>query len=271
MIASLAILSLISGLITVTFFSIQKRTLKSQYNNLVQYIETKAENWANDTKKIKTTVGILVENGYLEADDEQGNIYNPITENPMNCQVIAITYHNGQYEATLTDESICDFEKIEQESSNFKIILKENTPEEKEITKINNWWSKENIKATLILQNDFKGMESYIKSITWSIAGEKTEKNITDFYSQNTYIVEANSLVNNNLLAEIKIQKEEEESIYYSIIRIDKQSPTIYTGEINFESQNEWTNKDKILTAYANDGNSSGISGISISGEKNVN
>lgn len=96
LIAVIAILSLLVGLSSIAFINIRRNTLEKQYDNLVSYIETKAANYADDTGITTVNVQTLIEEGYLEPDDET-NIYNPVTNESINCKIINSEFVDGEF------------------------------------------------------------------------------------------------------------------------------------------------------------------------------
>lgn len=269
LLGSLAIIAVIATLAIPTFFTVQKKVLEGQLRNKISYIEAKAEQWASTTDDIKINVGRLIELGYLEADDILGQIYNPVTKESMNCLVISIKKENENYIATLTDELVCEFDLLDQQNAIVKItVTKEsnNAP----LTEDTNWWSEENVLATLEFREDQKELENGVTSITWSLAGHEKEVEITDFGSQNKYVATASSILNAVLTAEVKMEKEGELFIYHAsqLIKIDKQKPTIYKSEVSVSNPEEWSNEAKNVSVITSDGDGSGVAKISVSTEK---
>lgn len=91
------------------FFSVRNSTLEKQYQNIKMEIENKAVEYAKDTSILTVSVAKLIEEGYITPDDET-DIYNPINNESLNCNIVEINVDNGEYIATLTDNGEYDEE-----------------------------------------------------------------------------------------------------------------------------------------------------------------
>ncbi len=101
----LVILSVIIGLAFATFTSVRDKTLQSDYENVVSYLETKAGNYAKDTGITTVSVGKLIEEGYAEPDDET-DIYDPRNNKSLNCYIIISEYEEGDYNSKMEEEPL---------------------------------------------------------------------------------------------------------------------------------------------------------------------
>ena len=65
------------------FYAYEKKlVIKKKIN----YIETKATEYANKTGQLNTNVDQLVKEGFINADDEDGHVVNPVDGSYMNCK-----------------------------------------------------------------------------------------------------------------------------------------------------------------------------------------
>ena len=97
LLAVIAVLSIIIGISVNMFSNVQKNILESDYDNLISYIETSAEQFANDTGIYGTiTVQDLIDAGYVTADDSN-KIYNPVDNSIINCKKLEIIYDNDDF------------------------------------------------------------------------------------------------------------------------------------------------------------------------------
>src|SRR5574344_2162739 len=91
LLAVIVILGILISIGVTAYNGIKKDTLETTYKNVTSIIETAAVKYANDTGETLTNVNTLVEQGYLKADDESGNIYDPRDNSTLNCHTISIT------------------------------------------------------------------------------------------------------------------------------------------------------------------------------------
>ena len=110
LLAIVTVLSIIVGMSSVAFNQVQNNVLEKDYENVISYIESTAVQYANDTGIAgKITVQDLIDAGYITPDDKD-NIYNPINNDSINCNIIDITYESDkdQFSSTFKKEDIKD-------------------------------------------------------------------------------------------------------------------------------------------------------------------
>ena len=100
LISIIVILSIIISISTILFLNIRKSVLQKEYDNLVNYLETKAEEYTTDTNITTVSVEDLIKSGYVSADD-QSDVYDPRNNTSMNCNLIYVDYIDGKFEAEL--------------------------------------------------------------------------------------------------------------------------------------------------------------------------
>ena len=79
LIAVVVIVAVVIGIGVPVFINVRKNVLNNQFENVKTRIEAAAVKYANDTQIITVSVGKLIEEGYLTADDQKA-IYNPVHE-----------------------------------------------------------------------------------------------------------------------------------------------------------------------------------------------
>ena len=80
----IVILVIITLLATSGYKMISMRMKETSYKNKINYIETKATEYANKTGQLNTNVDQLVKEGFINADDEDGHVVNPVDGSYMN-------------------------------------------------------------------------------------------------------------------------------------------------------------------------------------------
>ncbi len=251
LLAVIVLLAIITTIAMSGYNAIQKNLKEKAYDNLIRYIESKAASYASDTGNLLTNVDTLVKEGYMDADDEEGNVYNPITRETLNCHIVNIERDNDNLYGRYSNDEECDVSNLTIKNLNLNIEVYETNDNVTKGNKIeNNRWTNKNVILKVVLGEDLT--EEEIKTITW-------QSNITrETTNKEEYIVSAEQIINTNysVIVETKGGVSYQASVG---IKIDKQRPVIYEAQI--ERENEWTNADKKLNISASDGNGSGISG----------
>lgn len=268
------IMSIIILIATTGYGKVSDSTKQKSYESLVKLIETKAGNYADETGELITNVQKLVELGYIEADNERGEVIDPrdgVTV--LNCHLVSIINDSNMLYGQFSEEENCDLNNIQIINTNLKINLYKTEDEKYDPNNYSfkedlapNTWTNTNVYLEATLGEKINPKE--IVKITWQSNAGKEERPITidnKFNSQNKYLVTAEQLINTVYYVSIELKNK---TVYQTstIVKIDKQRPVILEHKIDKEE--EWTNKDKKITIYANDGNGSGIYGYYV-GENN--
>lgn len=103
--ATIAIIAVVTLIATVTYTKVRKNLVNKQYKNLKSIIEIAGVRYTSKTGKTNYFVEELIEEGYLDPDDETGNIYDPRDNHSLNCHEVRVVIENTNYEATLGDVS----------------------------------------------------------------------------------------------------------------------------------------------------------------------
>ncbi len=258
LLAVIVLLAIITTIAMSGYNAIQKNLKEKAYENLISYIESKAANYATDTGNLLTNVDTLVKEGYIDADDEEGNVYNPITKENLNCHIVNIERDNDNLYGRYSNEEECETTNLTIKNLNLNIEMYETSDNVTKGNKIeNNSWTNKNVILKAVLNEDLKNEP--IKNITWqsNIARETTNKD--------EYLVSAEQIINTNYTVIV----ETEGGVSYQasvVVKIDKQRPVIYEAQI--ERENDWVKEDKKLNISASDGNGSGISGYYVGNEQ---
>ena len=243
LIAVIVILAILISVSTVTFISVRRNVLKKQYDELVMYLETKAEEYADDTSIIVITVEDLIKEGYVTPDDGS-DIYNPQTKESMNCYIIKSVFENGRYKAKLS-------ERLSSEDGKCSTYIKSKDIEICRYDGENCYsigedeWFKEDItlgvkyRKTLLSGDDITYNWTSTNGYTSNDAMIKTN---TELVSRDTYKCE---VVIDGIQGEAS-----------SIVGIDKQPPKVIS--VTFD-ENWTTSKDVVIDAT--DMGGSGIKG----------
>lgn len=260
--ATILILAVISTLGVGIYRSTSKKIKRQSYENKVSYIETKAANFANETGYLSTNVNYLVELGYIEPDNQKGEVINPIDNSVMNCHVVIITKDGDNFYATYTETEECNLDDIDMVNSNVEITAYEVYEDGTVGNKIINDWTKTNVKLVATFKKDVSIDQTKISKITWNSNAGAIETDKLE------YIVSAEQIMNMAYRVEIMMN----DGTKYEarkVVRIDKQRPILYVNEIKIENEQGYTNANKKVEIMASDQTGSGIDGYYVGTDRN--
>ena len=263
LLASIIILSLILLIAVPSINGISRIVRLNSRNNLIKKIETSATNYAFDTKKTLVFVDELVQNGYLEFEDN--TIIDPLNNTKLNCYLVKMKRVNNYYTAKFIDEKsyeingICDESKINEQQEEININVLSNGVLKNELDK---WFTSESIVLNAYSNN--VEIDCNLNRCNWTstngynnIGTDNIVIDLTDFngilkgkytFQMTKYIEESNDV------------QRYTSSIY---LNIDNEKPIIYKDEIKITEPYIDT-PTKEVTINASDGNGSGISGYAI-------
>ena len=94
LIGVIVILAIIIAIAVPSYMKIKKNVDENNYKNKINLIEIAGQKFAEDTNITAVFVKELVENGYLEADDRDGNVYG-LNGEIINCYLVLSEQKNG--------------------------------------------------------------------------------------------------------------------------------------------------------------------------------
>ena len=261
LLATIAILAVLISLSIVVYNRVKENVLNKELENTISYIEAQARNYANDTNITVISVEDLILEGYIEPDDET-DIYNPVTNESLNCYIVKSTYEDGKYTSTLDLEKNYRDENgkcstYEKESN---LIIGLSLDNENYEVANNNKWYKDNVYLVGMQKNSDNSYEQVIDEskyeFEWksNLGTTKTAAKILTDTVDGVAIKIPYTLVLN--------WKENEELIKAeasATINIDKEDPKIERIEV--PNSSEWS-KEKSINIEATDGAGSGLKGI---------
>ena len=255
LIGTIVILSIIILLGIVSYNQIRENILNSQYNNLIQYLGTKASSYSENTGELNVTVEKLILNGYVEADSND-TIYDPRDKSSINCILFDSKYENGNYVSSVSgklemdSDGACADYKIKKE---IQICVVNGNDCSVEIKH----WYNTNIKLGVLIggvkaSNDAR--------VIWKANGDtkdqlEYETNVS-IINQSEYTVDV-KLTQVNPDGTTKVF----EGTDTVQINIDLQGPKVIKKEVEYN--NEWRNVDKAVTIQLSD-DGSGLNKIYI-------
>jgi len=260
--ASIIIISVISFIGVVTYTSVSKKIKIQQYENKVSLIESKAALFASDTGYLYTNVQELVNEGYIEADNDKGEVISPKDKKTvLNKYVVTITRDGEDFYGHFSDKEEDNINEVDRKNVNMEIKAYVGNSNSEIV--VGEWTNAEYVFLKANITADYD--PSKIKKITWyngSVNLGSKEIN-GDFEVNSTYEVKVQQIANSSYRVEVEIESGEK-SIYYQatrVVKIDRQKPIAYEDEIEVENAEVWTTKEKSTTIIGTDQNGSGIYG----------
>ena len=255
LLAVIGIIGLIAGAGTTIFVNIQKNVRQKNYDNLVVYLQTAAETFANDNNQNVVSVEELIKSGYVKPDDEE-NIYSPIDSKILNCYIIELEKKNNKYEAiSFTDNGENNGKCNSYEVSTDYIICNYDGVNCIDIDS-NNWF---NDNITLAVKN--KAGEILTESSGYEI---KWSSNMGDAKTGDTITTSVSNVA--SVVYTARVTKGDEKGLGRNTVSIDKESPVV--AKVTIYKEKEWTVEKKNISIRVTDKNGSGVDKVYIADGK---
>ncbi len=270
MLVVIAIIALLFGIGVPTYMLVTRNVKQRSYENKVSYALSKAEAWASDTGRTVVNIKHLIEEGYMEADNENGDYDNPVDDTSMLCYTIRIDYLNNQYTGTLTDERYCNYDELEKQTSIIEIVKMDDAGN---VIPEDSWSRSDNVlQVKFKKDSDLNLYQNSIQSIEWK--GNSNVDTVlihNDFSTKNQYNVRAAQIMNTKYEATMTIVHEGRTYIYkaYTQVKIDRQNPIIYRDEVAIEDFDKWTDNAKKVHVISSDFDGSGVYGYYLNSNNN--
>lgn len=270
LLATIVIAAIIITIAISGFNGISGKLKQNSYENKVSLIENAAANYGDEKGGNAIFVDTLVKEGYLDADNEDGDVIDPRDEETkMNCYVVNINFDKeniyGQYsnEEIKASDGTCDTDKLETkylvvDLKLYEITNAEGTEWNKTSLGVGLWTKKD----VMLIAEIKEEMKNKVSKITFISTIEEEERIVTkDYNNKNKKKISAVEIMNTRYIVEVETKEKDENgeeivNTYRSQIKvkIDKQRPVIYDGEIKVEKEEEWTNQSKKIKIVASDG-----------------
>lgn len=283
--AVIVVLAIVIAIAVPTYGKIKRSIDKKNYENKVSLIKVAAAKFAEDTNITATFVKELIEQGYLQADDEEGHIYGidkDYNKIILDCFVVLSERKDGLFysdfiekdysDSSEGNESICDYNIPNKLTTDFKIEMYDgslnNTLEYNDDKK---WWTKNNV----ILKTIFANGEN--NEVTWYEGyGEDEiakctggENNVcVDTSDSKILYVNSNSVLQQNYTAK-STDKDGNPVIARVRVYIDKIQPSFYQNHAD-KINDKWSSStiDYKVSAYDNESGLYGFNDETIEGQE---
>ena len=252
LLAVLGILAIILLIGVPVFLNLRDSVLKSERENVVSYIETRAADYANDTSITVVSVEDLIKKGYVEPDDET-DIYDPVTNESFNCYIVTSVFENGAYESTMSEESIGTSEDgtCNSYESQVDLAICKYNDDMSQCDLINNdSWFREDVTLGVRYRS---GEILNDSAITYDWLGSDGSTSSEYYISTNTNLISQNTY-------RVRIIADNKTSETTQVVSIDKQAPAVISATV-YPDSTSWA-KEKNVTIELTDYMGSGVAGI---------
>ena len=262
LIATIAIIAIVSLAATITYNKIRVDILEHQYLNLKTLIETAAVKYSNQNGYFSFFVKDLIDAGLVEPDDET-DVYDPRNNKSLNCHVLYVTEEdNGTLSAKLSDkdyssDGACDASSLDQYEANLGITKYiEGSQREYYATKndspyIINGWTRYNLDLTAVPNN----VNAHAAKYVWN---KNTDNTFTD--PVRTFTTNEYGVYNDYYYLDMYTEDNTRYTAKF-MYKFDNEKPTIYKDSIKCitpDCNTEWS-RSKTILFRATDRNGSGI------------
>jgi len=113
LLATIVLLGIILTIAVTSFSSVHDTVKKRQKENLISKVKIAAKRYVTDRDIQKVYVETLIEEGYIEADNESNQIIAPDTKESLNCYYVDYTSGEAEVKAgTEMEDGTCDYDII---------------------------------------------------------------------------------------------------------------------------------------------------------------
>ena len=269
LLAVICIMAVLALIAVPTYIGVSNNIKQKAYETKISLAKNKAINYASDKNEFLFDIKTLIQDGYLEADNELGQFLNPVNNDDMRCYIINVVYNNNQYEANVTENKECmTKEQLEENYSALEIVFYKDEGLTKEASLTDDNWTRESpLYASYRFRNDsYKNNE--IKELIWS--GEENLTCSSDNLSNClSYKVVTDDIKEITLNLQVTFQMKNGvtyTSLIKKTVKIDKQVPKALLESL--QVNNDAVSKDlKRITMNVSDGNGSGVKWYAITQE----
>ena len=258
---TIAVLSLLMAITIPSYTGISNLIRENQRNNKISKIEIAASKYAFDTGETIFFVDKLVTEGYLDSDEDNGDIIDPYNNGNMNCYIVeseqkgeyyTSEFRDGKNYNNNADGEKCDLNKLQKITENVTINVLNNSVLVDDLTK----WLKGKIELQALTTNSMV-FDCINNRCTWTSSSGENKTGIYNIELEN-----ASGLLNTRYTFQYTIYNDGNVQRYTTSVplKIDNEAPVIFQDQI--EVSNKFVNTtSKTIRIKATDGNGSGISG----------
>lgn len=278
MIATIAIISVITLLATITYSKVRSNVLNKEYKNLKTLIENAAVKYSSKNGYFGFFVQELIDDNLIDPDDDK-YVYDPRNKKPLNCNLVQVDVDKyGNYKATMGDKSYqndrgCDIKKVDVYQSKLKLLANVTLTDPKVNylnptnygTKItdqvtdnlyqnvniaivhNEVWTNKQLDLEALLTADYDQGPNQTSFVGARYIWNKNE-NTTTYHPERTFTTNEHEFYDDLYYLDVYTQSEEHFQARFHY-RYDLQKPVIYGDKTRYADpleEDEWKNSKKV-------------------------
>ena len=259
---TIAILGLVIAIAVPSYTGISNAIRVNQRKNIVEKIEIAASKYAFDTGETIIFVDKLVTEGYIDSDEDDGTINDPVNNERMNCYIVEMEKKSDYYNAKFIDgknydvDGECDINKLNESGEEVSIFVNGNNYAN------NNEWLTGNINLQARGNNSL-GIDCTNNRCVWTSSSGASSTGSDSFIINNI-----SGILETKYTFQYTIFDDETSEVkrYTASVnlKIDNAFPIIYNEQITVSDRFIYT-ETKSVNIYASDGKGSGIVGYYLS------
>ena len=269
LLAVISIMAVLALIAVPTYITVSNNVKQKAYETKISFAKDKAINYASDKNEFLFDIKTLIQDGYLEADNELGQYLNPVNNDDMRCYIINVVYNNNQYEANITENNECmTKEKLDENYSALEIVLYKDEGLVEEVNLTDDNWTRESpLYVSYKFRND-SYKENEIKELIWS--GEENLTCGSDNLSECLSYKVVTSYIK-EITLNLQVTFQMKNGVTYTsttkkTVKIDKQAPSALLESLQVNNDTV-SNNLKRIAMNVSDGNGSGVKEYAITDE----
>ena len=271
LIGVLVIMAVILFIAVPSYFAITNSIKERMYEAKVSELKAKGESYGLESGNYLFSVGTLVEQGYLQADSENGNILDPRDKQKMNCDIIELIPNN---DLTFTVNYISSKECFTDEQLNnqygFINFMVKNDKNEV-ILDPSSWHQSNKDVVSFVFKEQYASLQDKLVKINW-FGEEEKEYSQDEIDKGKEYPVETSLIKQIAIRLSLTFDFDGKEIVYsYTTnVSMDSEKPELVEGSIQYSNAN-YTSENRKVSFSLTDHNGSGIKEYAMVKEKNCN
>lgn len=259
---TIAILGLVIAIAVPSYTGISNAIRQNQRKNVIEKIEIAASKYAFDTGETIIFVDKLVTEGYIDSDDEDGTIDDPVNNERMNCYIVEMEKKGDYFNAKFIDgknydsNGVCDLNQLKHSNENISILVNGS-----EYSNNGEWLTGNiNLKAH---SNNTLVIDCINNRCVWTSSGGANNTG-----NDNIVINNISGILETKYTFQYTVFDDNTSEVkrYTASValKIDNSAPIIYDDQIIVSDRFIYT-PTKSVSIYASDGKGSGIEGYYLS------
>ncbi len=268
LISVLVIMVVILFIAVPSYLAITYTIKERMYESKVDELKAKGESYGLESGNYLFSVDTLVEQGFLQADNENGAILDPRDKSKMNCDIIELIPNKDLTFKTnyITSSECFTDEQLNNQYGFINFMVKNDKNEV--ILDPSSWHQSSKDTISFEFKEQYSSLQDKLVKILW-IGEEEKEYNQDEIDKGKEYIVETSSIKQIAIRLSLTFDFDDKEITYsYTTnVSMDDELPELVEGSIQYSNDNYTSENRKILFSLT-DHNGSGIKEYTVVNDK---